>query len=134
MKEITINAKAKINLSLEIFEKRRDGYHDMRSIMHKIELCDKVKVEVCENDNKKDANAGEIRVFCSKPVCDEKDNLAYKAADSFANIYYNKTGKIFFYHNNYRKEHSGQGRSWRREKSPFRWRGQRPPSHRERSP
>lgn len=95
MKEITIKARAKINLTLEVFDKRRDGYHDMRSIMHKIELCDTVRIEVCEADNKNDVNAGEIRVFCSKPVCNEKDNLAYKAADSFANTYYNKTGKVF---------------------------------------
>ncbi len=95
MKEITLKARAKINLTLEIFDKRRDGYHDMRSVMHKIGLCDTVKIEVSESDNKNDENAGEIRVFCSKPVCDERDNLAYKAAESFANAYYNKTGKVF---------------------------------------
>lgn len=95
MKEITIKARAKINLTLEIFEKRRDGYHDMRSVMHKIGLFDTVKIEVTETDSKTAQNAGEIRVFCSKPVCDEKDNLAYKAADSFATAYYNKTGKLF---------------------------------------
>ena len=92
METITINARAKINLTLEIFDKRKDGYHDMRSVMHKIGLCDVVKVAV--DTDRKDENAGEIRVICSKPVCDEKDNLAYKAADRFMSLYYKKTGKI----------------------------------------
>ncbi len=95
MKEITICARAKINLTLEIFDKRRDGYHNMRSVMHKIGLCDNVKIQVNDSDIKADENAGEIRVFCSVPVCEEKDNLAYKAAESFANLYYKKTGKVF---------------------------------------
>ena len=93
MKEtITVRARAKINLTLEIFDRRKDGYHDMRSVMHKIDLCDTVKVSV--DTERTDENAGEIRVLCSKPVCDEKDNLAYKAADNFMSLYYKKTGKI----------------------------------------
>ena len=93
MKEITVIARAKINLTLEIFDKRGDGYHEMRSVMHKIGLCDIVKIEV--DQDRTDDNAGEIRVLCSKPVCEEKDNLAYKAADAFASLYYKKTGKVF---------------------------------------
>lgn len=93
MNQLTLNAKAKINLTLEIFDKRKDGYHEMRSVMHKIGLFDVVKVSV--DTERADDNAGEIRVICSKPVCDEKDNLAYKAADSFMSLYYKKTGKVF---------------------------------------
>lgn len=92
METCTINARAKINLTLEIFDRRKDGYHDMRSVMHKIGLCDIVKVTV--DTERTDENAGEIRVICSKYVCAEKDNLAYKAADSFMALYYKKTGKI----------------------------------------
>ena len=93
MNQVTLNAKAKINLTLEVFDKRKDGYHDMRSVMHKIGLCDVVKVTV--DTERTGENAGEIRVVCSVPVCDEKDNLAYKAADSFMSLYYKKTGKVF---------------------------------------
>jgi len=93
MNEIVIAAKAKVNLTLEIFDKRGDGYHDMRSVMHKIGLCDTVKVTV--DTERTGDNAGEIRVICSKPVCAERDNLAYKAADSFIDLYYKKTGKVF---------------------------------------
>lgn len=92
METLTINARAKINLTLEIFDKRKDGYHDMQSVMHKIGLCDIVKVTV--DTERTDENAGEIRVICSKPVCEEKDNLAYKAAERFMDLYYKKCGKI----------------------------------------
>ncbi len=95
MKEITLSAKAKINLTLEIFDKRRDGYHNMRSVMHKIGLADTVRIEVDDNTDKKNENAGAINVACSVAVCEERDNLAYKAAESFANLYYKKTGKVF---------------------------------------
>ena len=33
-------APAKINLTLEILGKRKDGYHDIRSVMQTIDLCD----------------------------------------------------------------------------------------------
>ena len=33
-------APAKINLTLEILGKREDGYHDIRSVMQTIDLCD----------------------------------------------------------------------------------------------
>lgn len=95
MKEIVLSARAKINLTLEVFDKRRDGYHDMRSVMHKIGLADTVKLEVNDNPDKNDENAGAINVFCSPFVCEKTDNLAYKAAESFANLYYKKTGKVF---------------------------------------
>ncbi len=93
MESVIISAKAKINLTLEIFDKRKDGYHDMQSVMHKIGLCDIVKVTV--DTNRTGDNSGEIKVICSLPVCEEKDNLAYKAADSFMSLYYKKTGNVF---------------------------------------
>lgn len=40
MADITLNAYAKINLSLEIVRKREDGYHDIDSIMQGVDLCD----------------------------------------------------------------------------------------------
>lgn len=95
MKEIVLSARAKINLTLEVFKKRRDGYHDMRSVMHKIGLADTVWLEVNDSPDKNDENSGAISVTCSPFVCEEKDNLAYKAAESFANLYYKKTRKIF---------------------------------------
>lgn len=92
-KEITISAKAKINLTLEIFDKRRDGYHEMRSIMHKIGLCDTVKITL--NTDSTANNNAKIKVNCSKYVCEEPDNLAYKAAQRYLEAYEQKSKNTF---------------------------------------
>ena len=44
---ITLNAHAKINMSLEITGKRDDGYHNIRSFMQGIDLFDVVSIEKC---------------------------------------------------------------------------------------
>lgn len=41
-------ANAKINLTLNITHKRNDGYHELKSIMYPIALCDEISIE--END------------------------------------------------------------------------------------
>lgn len=91
MNSIEIAARAKINLTLEILNKRNDGYHNIKSIMHKIGLSDTVRITLVENTQ----NPGQISVCCSKNICEERDNLAYKAAHAFADLYYKKTGKVF---------------------------------------
>ncbi|MFC1870391.1 4-diphosphocytidyl-2C-methyl-D-erythritol kinase, partial [Chloroflexota bacterium] len=37
---LTIQAPAKINLTLEVLAKRQDGFHEIRSVMQAINLCD----------------------------------------------------------------------------------------------
>ena len=66
-----INAYAKINLSLDVTEKRSDGYHNLRMIMQTVSLCDIITVE--ESDN--------ITISCTneKVPCDES-NIVYKCA------------------------------------------------------
>ncbi len=93
MNSIEITAKAKINLTLEILNKRNDGYHNIKSVMHKIGLADIVRITLKETTDTQ--NAGKISVSCSKSICEEKDNLAYKAAHAFADLYYKKKGKLF---------------------------------------
>ena len=44
MKTLTIEAHAKINLSLDILGTRPDGYHDMRMVMQSISLADQVSL------------------------------------------------------------------------------------------
>lgn len=77
MKKVTKSAYAKVNLTLEVFPPREDGYHDIETVMHKLTLCDNVTVA------KVDAG---IRLVCSKDICAEKDNLAYKAAARFFEV------------------------------------------------
>lgn len=81
------NAYAKINLSLEILKKREDGYHNIRTIMQKVSLCDVVSVDKRDDE--------EISLNCSVYVCEEKDNLAYKAAVKFRDEYRKQFGEGF---------------------------------------
>ena len=69
-----IKAYAKINLTLDVKNKREDGYHELATIMQTISLCDEVKVE----------KADEIIISCSNEnVPLGEKNIAYKAAKLF---------------------------------------------------
>lgn len=72
---ITLNAYAKLNLSLAITGVRQDGYHELDTIMQSISLCDIVSIEKAEN----------INVIMNEPWADGENNTAYKAAQSFFN-------------------------------------------------
>lgn len=43
--EIVLKAPAKINWSLEVLGRRPDGYHEIRSVLQTIDLCDRVTLE-----------------------------------------------------------------------------------------
>ena len=81
-------AYAKINLTLEILgTNRNDGFHDIASVMTKAyNLYDEVEAVMTDSG---------ISVMCDKDVCDEKDNLAYKAAEKYIAAYEKNTGKSF---------------------------------------
>ena len=53
MEQITLNAYAKINLSLVVTGKRPDGYHDIRSLMQGIDLFDVIKITKCPENGTK---------------------------------------------------------------------------------
>lgn len=74
MNKITLNAYAKINLTLDIVGKRQDGYHLIRSVMQSISLCDTLTVEKSE----------EMSLYCDRDdvPCDER-NIVYKIAKAF---------------------------------------------------
>ncbi|MBU1027286.1 MAG: 4-(cytidine 5'-diphospho)-2-C-methyl-D-erythritol kinase, partial [Candidatus Margulisbacteria bacterium] len=70
-----LKAYAKINLSLRVFDKRQDGYHDLESVMQSVSLCDYITLTL------KDSG---IEVVCNDPkVPLGKDNIAYRAAEAF---------------------------------------------------
>ncbi|MBO5948304.1 4-(cytidine 5'-diphospho)-2-C-methyl-D-erythritol kinase [bacterium] len=46
MKKIIVKAPAKVNLTLEVLNKREDGFHNIQSIMHTINLFDYLTIEV----------------------------------------------------------------------------------------
>ena len=78
MNTVKIKCPAKINLTLEVVNKREDGFHNIKSIMQTISLYDYLTIN--ENDSEKteiilDGNSQEIPY--------NEKNLVYKAAKVF---------------------------------------------------
>ena len=74
MKPISIHlqAYAKINFSLDVLEKRQDGFHNIRSIMQSISLYDRLSLTKTE---------GDISIECADPEVPCNDNnLAVRGA------------------------------------------------------
>lgn len=71
MNQIYIKARAKINLTLEILNKREDNYHNLKSVFQKINLYDEIYVYKIEND--------EFILDTNIKGLDVKDNIIYKA-------------------------------------------------------
>lgn len=83
-----IKAYAKINLSLDIVGKRKDGYHLLEMIMQTIDVYDEITVEKQEKD---------IKIRCNKTyVPTDERNLAYKAAKLFIEKYKINSGVDIF--------------------------------------
>ncbi|MFQ5798509.1 MAG: 4-(cytidine 5'-diphospho)-2-C-methyl-D-erythritol kinase [Bacteroidota bacterium] len=67
-----IRAYAKINLGLQILHKREDGYHDIETILHPVNICDEISFGRCDD----------IRVECDHPdVPTDSSNLCCRAAE-----------------------------------------------------
>lgn len=75
-----INAYAKINLGLDVFGKRDDGYHEVRMVMQTIGVCDELVIDRTDEPgihitvNRSDLSTG-------------KDNLIHKAAELMMDEY-----------------------------------------------
>ena len=46
---LTVLAPAKLNLTLEVLAKRRDGFHEIRSVIQTINLCDSLHFQLSQN-------------------------------------------------------------------------------------
>lgn len=81
MKNIKIKCPAKINLTLEIENKREDGFHNLKSIMQTISLYDYLDIKVFSQDN------FEIKLEgTSKEIPYDEKNLVYKACKLFFEV------------------------------------------------
>ena len=68
-----LKAPAKINLSLDVLYKRRDGYHEVEMVMTTIDLADRLEIE--------EISANDIKLFSQyRFVPDDDRNLAFQAA------------------------------------------------------
>ncbi len=73
---ITIEANAKINLSLDVLRRRENGYHDVELIFNEISLSDTISTELRDD--------GEIFLTCDdKTLPTDENNIAYRAAALF---------------------------------------------------
>ncbi len=88
MKNIKIKCPAKINLTLEIVNKRKDGFHNIKSIMQMISLYDFLDINISESLKTTINLSG-----TSDEIPYDSRNLVYKAAELFLSEI-NKTAEI----------------------------------------
>lgn len=79
MKKLQISAPAKVNYRLDVLGKREDGYHDLRMVMQRVDLCDDLEISLSDLPG--------IRVVCGKAgVPDGPGNIAWRAADALVKL------------------------------------------------
>lgn len=80
-----LSAPAKVNYRLDVLRKRPDGYHDLRMIMQRVDLCDTIRITL--------SDVAGIRVTCgSKGVPDGSGNIAWRAAKAIMEFSPKSTG------------------------------------------
>lgn len=78
MQTIKVSAPAKINLTLEVLDKRPDGFHNIKSIMQAISLYDYLTLSVSDNNKTEIMLTGN-----SDEIPYDEKNLVYKATFKF---------------------------------------------------
>ena len=75
LKELKIQAPAKVNLFLAVRSRRPDGYHELETLMQKLELADELEL----------SRTGKgIRLVCpDSSLPEDETNLAHRAAALF---------------------------------------------------
>ena len=91
MRRISLKARAKINLGLDVLRKREDGYHEVKMVMQTINIYDKIYMKIIEKP--------EIKIVTNLSFLPTNEsNLVYKAIQMlrdefniekgvFANVY-----------------------------------------------
>ena len=75
-------AYAKINLTLDVLDKRTDGYHDLKSVMQTISIRDDIEIDI--------GTGNPWKLVCSNDrIPTDERNLAWKAARA----YFDRIGK-----------------------------------------
>jgi len=74
VREISVRAPAKINLSLRVLGTRSDGYHELRTVFQSLALHDTLKVR---------RSAGAFALASNDPACPaDASNLVWRAAEA----------------------------------------------------
>ncbi len=83
-KILNIDAPAKVNLYLEVLSRRRNGYHDLRTVIVPIALCDSLELESTESEIYASVESDGLTDAVFMPVS-SPENLATKAACALRN-------------------------------------------------
>lgn len=86
--EIVVEAPAKINLILDVLNRREDGYHEIKTVMHKINLLDRLYIKACDHGIQINSD--------SSSIPRDYTNLAYRAAEKLLNKYGSGEGVEIF--------------------------------------
>lgn len=94
MRRLDLKAHAKINLSLDIFGTRPDGFHEISTVMQQIELYDEVCVKWIEAEFASGDTGIKIEINSNKRFLPkDRRNLAYRASEIMIGRY-GGAGKI----------------------------------------
>lgn len=78
-------APAKINLTLKVYRRRSDGYHEIESLMQKLELADRLRLQ-------RVPQKGIVLRCTGADLPSGAENLAYRAAQAFLDFTGARTG------------------------------------------
>lgn len=84
MEEIYVKARAKINLNLEVLDKREDNYHNIKSVFQKINLYDEMYI--------KKTNSNEFELQSNIESLNNSENIIFKAYVKLKEKFENITG------------------------------------------
>lgn len=77
---IVEKAFAKVNLFLDVISKRQDGFHEVKTVMHTISLCDDLYINAVLSDKT------EIKLCVDESnLAADSSNLVYRAAQAYLN-------------------------------------------------
>lgn len=77
---------AKINLGLNIVNKRSDGYHELQTVFYPTKLTDTLEIKRMDDEFPVDT-ACDLKIYGIPVACNEQDNLVVKAYNLIAQDY-----------------------------------------------
>lgn len=77
---------AKINLGLNIVERRTDGYHNIETVFYPIPVTDALEIHSMSRDFPLDTSCS-LKVTGTDELCEERKNLVFKAYELLAKDY-----------------------------------------------
>jgi 4-diphosphocytidyl-2-C-methyl-D-erythritol kinase len=81
---LTKESPCKVNLLLNILRKRADGFHELETVMHPVNVCDRLELT---------RGGTGIQLSCTDPTLPtDSRNLVYRAADAFLQALQSREG------------------------------------------